>query len=348
MRAKIIIFTVWGKAVEWRNMKKRNIMAGLGIVVSAAAACDVALSHYLLKYTTSRNSASNNRKVKKKAEKTDGEEEYYIKDASARATHDLERAMGKAWFDTVPNSYIMITSHDGLMLNAVLFSKEPSSSLYVILVHGYKADASAMYHYAYHYWQKGYNVLLPDLRGCGSSEGDYIGMGWLDRKDILSWIDYILSLNSDAKIVLHGESMGAAAVMMASGEETLPPNVKVIIEDSGYTSVNDILGSELDARFGLPKFPILNTASMLSQRKADYSFREASALKQVAKSHTPTLFIHGTGDDFVPCSMQEPLFEACSAPKDKYTVAGAEHCCSAFYDTDEYYRRVFDFIGKYI
>ena len=38
-------------------------------------------------------------------------------------------------------------------------------------------------------------------------------------------------------IVLHGSSMGAATVLMASGDE-LSSNVKAIIEDSGYTTYN--------------------------------------------------------------------------------------------------------------
>ena len=329
-------------------MKKRNLFAGLGIFTTAAVAGDILLSRYFLKYALMRNSSSSNRKVKSKKSEKKEEEEYYIKSASARAAHDLERAMGETWYKSVSCSYITINSFDDILLKASLFIQEPQSRRYVILVHGYKNDSSSMYHYAYHYWQKGYNVLLPDLRGCGKSEGDCIGMGWLDRKDILGWINYLLSLDADAQIVLHGESMGAATVMMVSGEEELPPNVRVIIEDSGYTSVHDIFGSELGARFGLPAFPFLSTASLISRLVADYSLREASALKQVAKSHTPTLFIHGTGDGFVPFSMLEPLFEACSAPKAKYTVENAEHCCSVFYDLETYYKNVFDFIDSNI
>lgn len=44
----------------------------------------------------------------------------------------------------------------------------------------------------------------------GNSEGQYIGMGWLDRKDMLKWIDYVISLDKNAQIALYGESMGGA------------------------------------------------------------------------------------------------------------------------------------------
>ena len=35
------------------------------------------------------------------------------------------------------------------------------------------------------YYEAGYQVIAPDLRACGESEGDYVGLGWLDRKDVL-------------------------------------------------------------------------------------------------------------------------------------------------------------------
>ena len=65
-----------------------------------------------------------------------------------------------------------------------------------------------------------YNILLPDLRYTGLTEGDAIQMGWLDRKDVLQWIDTAPALFGDSlKAVVHGISMGAATTMMVSGEK---------------------------------------------------------------------------------------------------------------------------------
>ena len=56
-------------------------------------------------------------------------------------------------------------------------------------------------------------VLVPALRGHGLSEGRYAGMGWLDRRDLMRWISLIIDSDADARILLQGKSMGAAAVM---------------------------------------------------------------------------------------------------------------------------------------
>lgn len=73
--------------------------------------------------------------------------------------------------------------------------------------------------------------------------------------------------------------MGAATTMMASGENL--NNVVGYIEDCGYTSVWDIFASELDKRFSLPTFPVLNISNGVAKLKAGYDFsdkRYASAV----------------------------------------------------------------------
>lgn len=81
-------------------------------------------------------------------------------------------------------------------------------------------NAETMADYAKMYHDLGYNVLVPDARGHGQSEGDYIGFGWHERKDYVQWIDEILAKNgSEETITLYGISMGAATVMMTSGED---------------------------------------------------------------------------------------------------------------------------------
>ena len=197
-----------------------------------------------------------------------------------------------------------------------------------------------------HFYEKGYNVLIPSMRACGDSEGEYIGMGWLDKDDLQCWIKLITEQAPKSEIILHGSSMGAATVLMASGDN-LPENVKAIVADSGYTSVWDIFASEAKARFNLPAFPILNMFEIVANVRAQYDIKEASALEQVKNSKTPILFIHGDADDFVPEYMCEELYSAANCTKEKLIIHDARHTDSKYKEPETYYNKIFEFINSF-
>ena len=173
-------------------------------------------------------------------------------------------------------------------------------------------------------------------------------MGWLDRQDVLGWIDWIVARDPEARIVIHGISMGAATTMMTAGEPT-PDNVRAFVEDCGYTSVWEVFGSELGLRFGLPEFPLLYTASAIADVKAGYSFPEASALDQVSRCEKPMLFIHGTADDFIPYAMLDTLYNAKPGTnKAELTAQGAGHGEAMYALGDTYWNTVLDFLAPYL
>lgn len=240
-----------------------------------------------------------------------------------------------------------ITSSDNLKLHSYKIQNTIPSNKWAIVVHGYTSEGINMSSYAKKYYDMGFNVLIPDLRAHGLSEGDYIGMGFDDRLDIISWINNILSKNPNAEIVLHGVSMGAATVCMTSGED-LPSNVKAIVSDCGYTSVWDEFAYQLEQLFSLPEFPILNVSSVITKIRAGYTLGEASAIDQVKKSKTPILYIHGDQDDFVPYYMMEELYNATNSEKEMLTIKGAEHAKASEVDPETYWTTVNNFINKYM
>lgn len=240
-----------------------------------------------------------------------------------------------------------ITSDDGLKLHAYEMKNTKESNVWVITVHGYMGKASSMDSYAENFYNMGYNVLAPDLRAHGESEGDYIGMGWDDRKDIIKWINTIIEQNNNAEIILHGVSMGAATVMMTSGED-LPSNVKSVIEDCGYTSVWDEFSYKLKSLFNLPETPVMQAASVIAKIRAGYWLNDASAESQVAKSKTPTLFIHGDKDDFVPYYMLDEVYDDANVEKEKLVIEGAGHADSAKTNPELYWSTIYKFIKKYV
>lgn len=150
----------------------------------------------------------------------------------------------KTWIDSINSENALkdtfILSNSGIRLHAYHLAASHPTKKTAVLVHGYTDNAVRMLMIAQLYNQKlGYNVLLPDLQNSGLSGGDHFQMGWLDRIDVMKWMDVANKTFGDStKMVVHGISMGAATTMMVSGEKQAS-YVKCYIEDCGYTSVWD-------------------------------------------------------------------------------------------------------------
>lgn len=252
-----------------------------------------------------------------------------------------------AWYETIETSTWRITSGDGLSLWAEFYPSMTDSHVYVLGVHGYTVDHRDIAPAIMPFAQKGWNVLTPDQRGRGNSEGEYLSMGWLEKDDVVAWVDKIVAYDAQAQIILYGESMGGATVMMASGEK-LPANVIATVEDCGYTSAYAMFQNQLKERFGLPEFPFLPAAALIGQLRAGFSFYDASAIDQLKNATLPILFIHGGADDYVPTAMGLELYEAYEHEKELLIVDGAGHGASADVDPEGYYDAVFSFLSKYV
>ena len=258
----------------------------------------------------------------------------------------IELSEEERWLITEGQGEV-IKSHDGLDLFARFIPSKTASDKFAILVHGYKSSSGVMAKYAKHYYDLGWNILVPDQRVHGKSQGKYIGMGCLEKKDMLGWVQVLLEKKSQAKILLHGVSMGAATVMLLSGEKNLPQNICALVSDCGYSSVNDQFTVQLKELFGLPAFPLLQTTSLLSKIRAGYFFGEGNCAKAVSKSNIPTLFIHGDKDTFVPFEMLEKVYAAASCEKEKLVVPHAEHGNAMDVNPELYWTTVDNFVAKY-
>lgn len=243
-----------------------------------------------------------------------------------------------------------ILAPDKARLHAYYIPASQSTAKTAVVVHGYTDNAIRMFMIGRLYSHDlGYNVLLPDLRNAGLSDGDHFQMGWLDRLDVLQWMDVAHRIYGDStRMVVHGISMGAATTMMVSGEKQ-QPYVKCFVEDCGYTDVWDEFAHKLKSGFGLPSFPLMDMTNALCKLKYGWSFKEASALNQVRKSTLPMFFIHGDADTYVPTEMVNRLFDAkTQGDKECWIVPGAVHAMSYRDNAEEYARKVKDFTDKYI
>ncbi|MBR5914142.1 MAG: alpha/beta hydrolase [Selenomonadaceae bacterium] len=246
-----------------------------------------------------------------------------------------------------PNEIWTITSADGFTLHATYYEPARESHNWAILVHGYGRNQTFANDYAEEYLKRGYNVLTPDLRGCGTSEGIYLTMGTLESRDVAKWAEKIVERDPQAKIILHGVSMGAATVMMTAALN--PKNLVAVVEDCGYTSAYEMFTAQLDKIFGLPEFPIMPIVDVVSKIKVGVAISDAAPIESVKKISVPILFIHGDADKLVPYEMMNRLFNAATSPvKEKFTVEGAGHADAKTKNPTAYFDRVFKFLDSNI
>lgn len=262
----------------------------------------------------------------------------------------------KSWVDSLQSAGAIhdtfIMGQDGDHHHALLIASSHRSNRTAVVVHGYTDCAVDFLNIAQIYnHDMGFNVLLPDLHACGKSDGKAQQMGWLDRLDVLQWINIADSLWRDSarqsEIVVHGVSMGAAATMCVAGDTTIPA-VKCFVEDCGYTSVWDEFAAQMKEQFGLPEFPLMYVTSALCKIKFGWSFGEASPLEQVKKCRKPMLFIHGGKDSYVPTRMVYPLYDAKPVPKELIVFRNTKHARSYSDYPLEYKRIVKRFVNRYI
>lgn len=251
----------------------------------------------------------------------------------------------RAWLDEQPVEKASITSFDGLRLCANVFPAAEPSKKTVICFHGYTSSSLQEYSvYAPFYHNLGFNIVMPDARAHGESDGEYIGFGCLDRFDCRDWVNWAHE-RFGGDIYLHGISMGGATVLMASGFDL--PCVKAIVADCGFTCAWDIFSTVLKKDYHMPPFPIMPMANRICKQKAGYGFRDCVATGEVAKTKIPILFIHGDEDDFVPVWMGRRNFEACASDKRLLIIPGAGHAESYHVDSALYEATVKDFLEKH-
>ncbi|GEK91266.1 alpha/beta hydrolase [Alkalibacterium kapii] len=254
----------------------------------------------------------------------------------------------KRWYQTVEKEMLVQRATDGLLLSGFFIPASKQSKKVAIIAHGYSGSNRDMAPWAKLFHDLGFHLLLPDARGHGESEGDYIGFGWHERKDYTLWIERMIEkIGEDSEVVLFGLSMGGATVMNVSGEN-LPDNVKAIVEDCGYSSVSKEMAHQLKTMYKLPQYPLIPLTSFVTKLKAGYWFGEANPSVQVQKSQTPILFIHGDEDQFVPTEMVYDVYKAADVSKDLYIVPGAGHAYGYVTDKKEYRKRITHFLNKHL
>lgn len=259
-----------------------------------------------------------------------------VKDKKQRAKiREIREKLQKA-----PCDEITITNREGKKLYGRYYHNRDNAPV-ALMFHGYRSKALSDCGGGYKICcELGVNVLIPDQRAHGESDGRAITFGIKERLDCLDWINYINENYNTPDIFLVGVSMGGATVLMASGEE-LPANVKGVISDCSYSSPQAIIRKVITDMNIIQRvvFPMVRLSGMIY---GGFDICSYDAMQAVSKSKTPILLIHGEGDDFVPYSMAYDIKK--NGDCQLLSVPKATHGLSYIYDTKKYTETVKKFI----
>ena len=259
---------------------------------------------------------------------------------------EMER--GAAWFAAQPAEAVSIRSADGLRLAGRVLPAENAVGT-MLLMHGYRAtgvrDFSCVLRF---YHEQGYNIVLPDERACGESEGKYITFGVKEREDCQLWAEYAAArFGTELPLFLDGVSMGAATVLMATAL-ALPQNVRGVIADCGFTSPMAIIGAVAKKALGCCPAFVLRLSSFFAGCIGGWRYDACSAADAMRQNkNIPVFFAHGEKDDFVPVSMTLENHAACAAEKELFLAPEAGHGLSYLVERERCEAALLCFLARY-
>ena len=257
------------------------------------------------------------------------------RNAEARATWE--------WIGTQVVLDASTSAEDDVPLFAHILTPNPLSRDWAVLAHGWNGTWVETMHLARNWARLGYNLLVPDMRGHGRSGGEFVGMGWLDRRDLICWVRWLVERKgADIRVVLHGHSMGGASVCMAAGEGDLPSQVVGVVSDCAYSDVLNVFGPIMREGMSLPPHPTLEFARLaLRVRPGGYDLVKACPEAALRHARVPVLILHGEHDVFVPPYMAKRLYDALPAGLGRLeTFDGAGHVQAPFADPGRYWAAV--------
>jgi alpha-beta hydrolase superfamily lysophospholipase len=246
----------------------------------------------------------------------------------------------------LPFEDLTATSSDGTVLRGWFI---PADSPRLILVqHGYKDRLQSMLNLAEVLHRRGYQVMLMCVRAHDRSDGERLFLGQREMPDMEAWAKIAEAKPGvdRAKVGMFGVSMGGSLAIQYTASHD---DVKVLVADSAFSSLEDTIDTSVKFFTGLPPFPFGPMVRFWAEREGGFPAANVDAKKWIASvSPRPVLIMQGGADQVVSVTSGQRLFDVARAPKEFWFEPGVGH--GKFLKTlpDEFEKRVVGFFDKYL
>jgi len=207
---------------------------------------------------------------------------------------------------------ITLKAKDGTSLECWHLSQNNPTGT-VILLHGYAASKSQLLPEAKFFYDRGYNVFMPDFRASGGSSGNTTSIGYYEALDVQTCYAYIESQYAFGKpVIIYGVSMGGAAALRAVSELGIKPD-KLILE-----SVFSTMLSAVENRFrimGVPAFPLANLLTAWGGIKLGFNPFNHNPDIYARKCSIPVLMLQSKADPKVTLAQADAIFNSLNGKK---------------------------------
>ncbi|HEV8536290.1 MAG TPA: alpha/beta hydrolase [Candidatus Limnocylindria bacterium] len=193
----------------------------------------------------------------------------------------------------------------------------------------------------------GYSVLLFDLRGHGDSDGDRFSLGYKERTDVATAIDFVTGRGvREDRIALIGISMGAGTTLQSL---ILHPNVGAVVADSSYADARTIIEEKLESIANVPGW--FTPGVMLFSKVVFGLDGDQVRPIDIVRAHPERafLFIHCDTDELIALHHARDLRAASANPASQlWVAAGCQHARAYNDHPSEWEARVRPFLESQI